>query len=225
MKQISVIILLELTLLRSHLGYADNNLHVAIKGGLDATTLDHEFRENRYDFSGGVAGYVQGSISERFSLAGQIELLYTPRGANVVFEGEKQAEFRHRYVDLVVAVRPEMRFGPMSIYLLLGGGLDLMISATMENVLGSPQDITSDLHRIDVALLGGAGVGLHLPRQNLGPFHLDTMFLEARHDIGLLDPFTTTSGFKNRTSTVLLGLSFEVGGSSAPVPALAPTVQ
>lgn len=215
MKYLSFILISQLVVLHTHPSHADSDLHIALKGGLDAATLDHEFRENRYDFSGGVAGYLRGSISGQFSLAGQIELLYTPRGANVVFEGEKQAEFRHRYVDLVVAVRPEMRFGPMGIYLLLGGGLDLMVSATMQNVLGSPQDITSELHRIDVALLGGAGVGLHLPRHDLGPLHLDTVFLEARHDIGLLDPFTTTSGFKNRTSTVLLGLSFEV----------APTVQ
>lgn len=225
MKYSLFILILQLLIIQVLPSHAEPDLHIALKGGLDAATLDHEFRENRYDFSGGFAGYFRDSISERLSLAGQIELLYTPRGANVVFEGEKQAEFRYRYVDLVVAIRPEMRFGPMSMYLLLGGGLDLKVSATIENVSGSPQDITSDLHRIDVALLGGAGISVHLPRQDLGPFHLDTVFLEARHDIGLIDPFTTTSGFKNRTSSVLLGLSFAVGGSSAPAQASAPTVQ
>lgn len=154
-----------------------------------------------------------------------MDFLYVPRGANVVVEGEKQGEFRNRYIDLAVAIRPGMQLGPMSIYLLLGGELNLLVSATMVDGTGSQQDITSDLHQIDVALLGGAGVGLHLPRQNLGPFHLDTVFLEARHDTGLLDTFHNTSGFKNRTSSIVLGLSFVVGGSAMPAPVPAGTVQ
>lgn len=219
MNKLTIILFLISVALPIRRGHADSDLHIALKGGLNAAVLDHEFRENRYDFSGGVTGYFRSSNSDRLSLAGQIELLYVPRGANVVVEGEKQGEFRHRYVDLVAAVRPGMQFGSMSIYLLLGGELNLLVSATVVDGTGSQQDITGDLHQIDVALLGGAGVGLYLPRQNLGPFHLDTVFLEARHDIGLLDTFHNTSGFKNRTSSIMLGLSFVVGGSAAPAPA------
>ena len=225
MNRLAIVLLFEFVILSTHNGYADSDLHIALKGGLDAAVLDHEFRENRYDFSGGATGYFQGSVSDKFSLAGQMDVLYVPRGANVVVEGEKQGEFRHRYIDLMAAVRPGMQLGPMSIYLLLGGELNLLVSATLVDGTGSQQDITSDLRRIDVALLGGAGVGLHLPRQNLGPFHLDTVFLEARHDIGLLDTFHNTSDFKNRTSSIMLGLSFVVGGSAVPAPAPAGTVQ
>jgi hypothetical protein len=208
-----LVLLLEVVALPIRLGDADPDLNIAVKGGFDAATLDHEFRENRYDFSGGIAGYVQRSISERFSLGGQIDFLYTPRGTTVVFEDVKQGEFRHYYIDLVAAVRPGMQLGRTSVYLLLGAGLNLMVSATLIDGTGSPNDITSDLHRIDVALLGGAGVNLHIPRQTLGPFHFDTVFLEARHDIGLLDTFHGTSEFKSRTTSLMLGLSFGVGGS------------
>lgn len=194
---------------------ADSDLHLSLKGGFNAATLDHEFRENRYDFSGGIAGDLQARVSERFSLAGQIEFLYTPRGANVVFEGEKQGEFRDHYVDLVAAVRPGVQLGPANVYLLLGGGLNLLVNATTESVTGAKQDITGDLRRIDVALLGGAGVALRLSPRELGPFHLGTVFLEARHDIGLLETFHDTSGFKNRTSSVMLGVSFVMGGGTA----------
>lgn len=218
MKRLSFIIAIWFVYFQIHRAHANSEVHIAIKGGLDAAKLDHDFRENRYDFSGGVAGYLQAPVSERFSLAGQIEFLYTPRGANVVFDGEKQAEFRDRYVDLVTAVRPEVKLGPASVYLLLGGSLNLLVNATMESVTGAKQDITGDLHRIDVALLGGAGVALHLSRRASGPFHLGTVFLETRHDIGLLDPFTTASGFKNRTSSLMLGLSFVVGGPGTPAP-------
>lgn len=44
----------------------------------------------------------------------------------------------------------------------------------------------------------------------VGPAHIDTVFVEVRHDIGLLDTDAVNGGFKNRTSSVLLGLSFGV---------------
>jgi hypothetical protein len=61
-----------------------------------------------------------------------------------------------------------------------------------------------------VALLAGAGIALHLPRRGLGPFHLGSVFLEARHDRGLIGT-DTVGGFKNRSSSLLLGLSFVLG--------------
>jgi len=202
--------------------HADSELHIALKGGPNAATLDHDFRENRYDFTSGVAGYLQEPLFGRFSLGGQIEFLYTPRGANVVFGGEKQAEFREYYLDFVAAARPGVQLGPVSAYLLLGGGLNFLVSASKDNVTGSKQDITGDLHRIDVALLGGLGVAFHLPRRDLGPFRLGTVFLEARHDIGLIDTDTANGGYKNRTSSLMLGLSFMVGGSASPATTAGP---
>jgi hypothetical protein len=206
-----------------HVAHAEPESSIALKGGLNAATLDHDNRENREGFSGGIAGYLQWLLSERFSLGGQVELLYTPRGAEVVVGGQTQGESREHYVDFVVAARPGIRLGPVSIYLLLGGSLDLLISANKDNILGSREDITGDLHRIDIALLAGAGVALHLPGQSLGPFQFGTVFLEARHDIGLIDTDLANDGFKNRSSSLMLGLSFVVGGASAPAPA--PTSQ
>jgi hypothetical protein len=225
MKQLSFILLLNFVSLPTRLGHADSGLHIGIKGGLDAATFDHENRENRHDFTGGVAGYLQRSMFEGLSLAGQLEFQYTPRGATVVADDLKQGELHLYYVDIVAAIRPGMQLGPMSVYLLLGGGLNLLASATEESTSGSKQDATGDIHRIDLALLAGAGIGVRVPRQTLGPFHLDTVFLEARHDIGLLDISRDSSGFKNRTSSVMLGLTFAAGGSSAPTRPPVPAVK
>jgi hypothetical protein len=110
-----------------------------------------------------------------------------------------------------------MRLGPVSVYLLLGGGLDLLVSANKDDAAGAGQDITGGLHRIDVALLGAAGVAVHLAHREPDAFHLDTIFVEARHDIGLLD-VDLNGGFKNRTSSLMLGLSLAVGGGPPAPP-------
>lgn len=194
---------------------AEPGLDIALKGGPNAATLAHDNRANRYGFSGGFGGYFQQSILDQFRLGGQMELLYIPRGAKEVIDGEYMGRFREHYFDVTVAVRPELRLAAVGVYLLLGGGLSLLVSAKKESALGAKQDITSELHRIDVSLLGGAGVGWYLPRREMGPFHLDTVFLEARHDVGLLDTNLASSGSENRTSSLMLGLSFVVGGPSA----------
>jgi len=199
-----------------------SELSISFKGGLNAATQAEDLRVNRYGASGGVSGDLKWLLIDRFSLAGQIELLYTPRGAEVVFQGEHVGKLRAHYFDLTVAVCPEARLGWASVYLLLGGGLNLLVSANKDDAAGTGQDITGDLHRVDVALLGAAGVALHLPPRELGPFRLGTVFLEARHDIGLLDVDAVNGGFKNRTSSLMLGLSFVVGGSPSPDPSAGP---
>lgn len=188
---------------------------IALKGGVNAATLTADNRENRYGFSGGILGYIQWSFNDRISLGGQTELLYTPRGAEVVLDGMTQGQFREHYVDFMLAVRPEARFGAMGIYLLAGGGLNFLISANKDQGAGTEQDITEGLHRLDVALLGGAGVTFHLPSSNSGSLHLGTVFLEARHDIGLTKIFFDSGVIENRTSSVMLGVSVAVGGSPA----------
>lgn len=198
---------------------ASPELDIALKGGLNAATLEHDNRENRYGPSGGIATHLQWLLTDRFSLGAQAELLYTPRGAEVVVDNMKQGESRQHYIDLMFAMRPETRLGSLGAYLLLGGGLNFLMSANKNNISGSMEDITGDLHRLDIALLAGLGVALHLGRREQGTFHLDTVFLEARHDIGLLDTDAVNGGFKNRTSSVMLGLSFALGGSSGPVAA------
>jgi hypothetical protein len=145
----------------------------------------------------------------------QAELLYTPRGAEAVLDGETQGQFREHYADFMLAVRPEVRFGAIGIYFLAGGGLNFLISANKDQGAGTEQDITEGLHRLDVALLGGAGVAFHLPSSNSGSLHLGTVFLEVRHDIGLTNVFVDSDGIKNRTSSVMLGVSVAVGGSPA----------
>jgi hypothetical protein len=185
-------------------------LTIALKGGGNAATQDESYRVNRYGFSGGLSGDLKWSLIDRFLLAGQIELLYTPRGAEAIVQGEHVGKVREYYFDLTIAARPEARLGWASVYLLVGCGLNLLVSANKDDAAGTAQDITSGLHRIDVALLGAVGVALHLPHRELGPFHLGTVFLEARHDIGLLD-VDASGGFKNRTSSLMLGLSFVVG--------------
>lgn len=189
---------------------------LALKTGLNAATLVHDSRENRYGFTGGLSGDLQWSMSDRLLLGGQFDVLYTPRGANVVFDGMTSGGSRSHYIDLMLSARPEARFGAIGVYLLIGGGLNLLLSASKDDAAGSGQDITGGLHRLDVAFLAGAGVALRLSSNESGSLHLGTFFLEARHDIGLLDTDAVNGGFRNRTSSLMLGLSFAVGGSPAP---------
>lgn len=198
--------------LTSRIAHAQPELDIALKGGANAATQEHDFRVNRYGFSAGLSGNAQWSVTERFSLGSQLELLYTPRGSETVFEGEHVGNVREHYLDLALLARPAERLGPVSFYLLLGGSLNLLMSASKDDSTSTGQDITSGLHRVDVALLGGIGAALHLSHHDQGPLHLGAMFVEVRHDIGLLD-VDLGGGFKNRTSSVMLGLSFEVGGS------------
>lgn len=192
--------------------HADGELDLAVKVGPNAATLAHENRVSRYGFSGGLAGYFEWSLPERFSFGIQVESLYTPRGAEVVLEGQTQGTFRQHYLDLVAAARPGLRFGPASTYLLLGSSLNFLVSANRENVSGSREDVTDDLRRFDVALLGGAGVAVHLPPRALGPFGQPTVFVEVRYDVGLLDIDPANGGFENRTLSLMLGLSLVVSG-------------
>lgn len=148
-----------------------------------------------------------------------MELLYTPRGAEAIFDGEPLGKTRQHYLDLMLAARPGVRLGPASIYVMLGGGLSLLMSASQVNASGGTEELTDVLRRIDVALLAGAGIALHLPRRGSGPFRLGTVFLEARHDRGLIDTDAVNGGFKNRTSSLMLGLSFALGSKTAPPPA------
>lgn len=192
---------------------AESELDISAKGGLNAATLDHDNRVNRYGFSGGLSGALQQRLADQLFLGGQLELLYTPRGAEIVVDGVTQGESREHYIDLSLAVRPEVRFNSVRIYLLLGGSIDFLVSANKDNILGTMEDITSGLRRIDVALLGGLGVAIGLSHHEPGPFHVSSIFLEARHDIGLLDTDPVSGGFKNRTSSIMLGLSFTIAGS------------
>lgn len=208
MKQSLIITAIWLAHVSAH---AEPDLDVAFKGGPDAATLAEDYRVNRYGFSGGLAGYLQRPLIDRLSLGGQIELLYAARGSEINFGGEFLGKSRQHYIDFTIEARPEARFGRVSVYLLIGGGFDFLLSANKEDASGMKQVITGDLHRVDVALIAGAGVAVHLPRQKLGPFRLDTIFLEARHDIGLIDTDAINGGYKNRTSSLMLGLSFVIG--------------
>lgn len=196
--------------------HAEPGLGIALKGGGNAATLAEDNRFNRYGITGGLEGYLRNPLTDQISLGGQIELLYTPRGAKAILDGEYLGQFRYHYIDVMAAARPEVRLGPASLYVLLGGGLNVLVKANKENAAGVPQDTTDGLHRIDVTLLGALGVALYLPPQTMGPFRLGTVFLEARHDVGLIGTDLMIGGFKNRTSSLMLGLSLAVGGSAAP---------
>src|SRR3954471_4105932 len=105
---------------------AQPELDISLKGGANMATLAHENRFNIHGFSGGLAGHLRWALVERFSLAGQLEVLYSPRGAKIIFEGEYLGRDREHYLDFTVAARPGVRFGRASLYLLLGGGLDVL---------------------------------------------------------------------------------------------------
>jgi hypothetical protein len=164
-----------------------SELTLSLKGGADAATQAHEFRINRYGFTGGIASSLRWRIASRILLGGQAELLYVPRGSKTFFEAENIGQFREHYVDPTLAARPEMRLGSVGMYLLIGGSLSYLMHASRDDQAGSDQDVTVGLHKIDLSVLGAVGIARHLPRRDAGPFHLGTVFLEARYDIGLLD--------------------------------------
>jgi hypothetical protein len=198
-------------------GRAEPEVELGAKAGPIAATLDHEFRENRYGFSGGLTGLIRHALGARFSFGEQLELLYTQRGAEVVVDGVTQGESRQHYLDVTLTAHPGMQFGAWNAYLLLGGSVNILLSANKNSPTGFTEDITEFLRRYDVALVGGIGVAWHLP-PGPGPFRLGAISLEARHDIGLVDSDKTNDGFKNRSSSLLLGVSFAIGDRAAPEP-------
>lgn len=198
---------------------ADTEANIALKGGLNSSTFEHDNRESISGFSGGLEGRLEKSLASHLSMGGQIELIYSQRGAEVVVGDQHLARSREHYVDLTATIHPQVQLGPIYLYLLLGGGVNLLVHATtIDFASGIEQDVTGQLHRFDMELLGAAGIAVELPRHNLGPLRLDTIFLEARQDIGLLKVDDAT-GSKNRTTSAMLGLSFSVSGSP-PSPAL-----
>lgn len=187
---------------------AESALDLALKGGPNGATLDEASRTNRYGFTGGLAACLPLILTDRFSLAGQVDLLYTTRGARTVRAGEYSGQTRGHYLDLTLALRPGLRGRTASAYLLLGGGLNFLLRANKENDTGEAVDITDDSSRIDVALLAGAGVAFHFSNRERGTFRPSTIFLEARHDRGLIDTDAVNDAFKNRSTSLMLGLSF-----------------
>lgn len=204
---------------------AQPELDLVLKGGPNATTLAKDNRIARYGVSGGLAGSLRWPLVDRFSLAGQMELLYTPRGAEATFEGEHLAMARYHYIDFTLVARPRARLGVTSVFLLLGGGLNYLLSASLEDAAGAKMDVTKFARRVDMALIFGAGGAIHLPARKLGPFRLGTIFLEARHDRGLIDTDTVLGGARNRSSSLMLGLSFALASrapNKPPAPSPAP---
>jgi Outer membrane protein beta-barrel domain len=197
--------------------FTNHALNVAFKGGPNAATFPEENRTHRYGLAGGLAGYLEWGPGAPWSFGAQLELLYSPRGATIHFEGEELGRSREHYLDLIIAARPGVRRGIASVYLLVGGGLSFLLSANREDASGPPDDITDGLRRVDVTLLAGAGAALHLPPTKLGPFYMGTVFIEARYERGLIDT-VADGGYQNRTFSVMLGLSFALSSRSAREP-------
>lgn len=197
---------------------ADGELEIGLKSGLNSATLTHDNRVDRLGVSAGLAADLQWSLSERLALAGQLEALYTPRGADVVVDGTSIGNIRQHYLDIILLARPGLQVGPVSLYVLLGGGLSVLAHATSENATGMSQDVTSELRRLDITLLAGAGLALPLHRSALRSFQLTTIFLEVRHDQGMIDIDMANGGFKNRTNSIMLGLSFALTARPSATP-------
>jgi hypothetical protein len=127
--------------------------------------------------------------------------------------GEFLATFRQHYFETAIAFRPEARVGSVDVYLLLGGSWSILLNANSVNARGMKRD--EGFRRHDVALLAGLGGALHLPPHRLGPFRLGTVFLEARYDRGLLDFIPDDGSRKNRTTSLMLGVSFALGSKAS----------
>lgn len=198
-----------------HLSRAQPELSFSLKAGPNAAIWDNEHHEHKYGFCGGLAGDLRWPFEPRFSLGAQLALLYMPRGTESIdpFTGMFLAAWRQHYFDIAVAIRPEARVGSVGVYLLLGGSWSILLNANRVDFLGRKDDV--DFRRNDVALLAGLGGALHLPSHRLGPFRLGTVFLEARYDRGLLHLGRgDDSSPKNRTTSLMLGVSFVLGSKA-----------
>lgn len=213
MNRLALIIIL---LCLARLSEAQPELSLSLKAGPNAAVWDREHHEHKYGFCGGLAGDLRWPLGARFSLGAQMALLYMPRGTESISQmtGEFLATFHQHYFDVAVAIRPEARVGPVGVYLLLGGSWSiLLLNAYSVDYMGRKDD--RDFRRHDVALLAGLGGALDLPSHRLGPFRLGTVFLEARYDRGLLHlDRADDSSPKNRTTSLMLGLSFVLGSKS-----------
>jgi hypothetical protein len=211
--------LVAILLCLSHLSEAQPELSLSLKAGPNAAVWGREPDEHNYGFCGGLAGGLRWPLGARFSLGAQVALLYMPRGTELFdrVTGEFGGTYRQHYSDIAATIYPEVRFGLIGVYLLLGGSWSILLNANAVDFLGRKRDV--DLRRHDVALLAGLGGALHLPSHRLGPFRLGTVFLEARYDRGLLDfaPEEDLS-LKNRTTSLMLGVSFALGSKAAVPP-------
>lgn len=200
---------------------AQPEIDVAVKSGagISDVTRDPQAEgvpHHRYGFAGGFAGYVHWPLVSRFFLGGQLDLLYAQRGTDAFFLGERIARNRYHYFDATLAIRPETRIGAARIYVLLGGGWSSLLKGSQLNTdTNKKRDITEFLRRYDVTLLVGAGVAISLPHPQLGPFRLNTIFLEVRHDRGLINTDVEDDANKNRSGSLTLGLSFALGSNAA----------
>jgi hypothetical protein len=210
------------------LPYSSNSqpeLSFSLKAGPNAAAAGREQNALKYGLSAGVAGDLRWSSAARFSLGAQLALLYVPRGVKVISPstGEFIGAFRRHYIDTTAALRPAARIGPANLYLLLGGGWAFLLRAIREsvNTPGQKDDVTNGFGRHDLTLLVGAGVWASLPSKRLGPFRLGTVFVETRYDRGLLDHVRAEdSSAKNRTTSLMFGMSFTLGFNAtvSPVP-------
>lgn len=196
----------------ARLSNAQPELSISLKGGSSAAVWNREAHNHTYGLSGGLAGDLVWPIGSRFSLGGQLALLYVPRGTESIssMTGEFLGAFRLHYFDVSAALRPQVRVGSFSAYFLLGSSWGILLDAYSET-----RNVTDLLRRHDVALLAGMGGAFDLPRRGFGPFRLGTVFLEARYDRGLFDiEPAEDSSIKNRTTSIMLGLSFALGSES-----------
>jgi hypothetical protein len=191
--------------------HADPYAGVSLKGGIAGAKFNRPHRHNRYDTTGGAAGHLGWQLTGRFSLAGQLELLYTPRGTQVTFYyPPPSANSLHRYFDVAITARPEVRLGPGSLYLLLGASRNHLISADVWRATTGHSEVTHLVRETDVALRAGIGAVWPLPRHTPSAFHRLSVFLEASHDRGMIDLDLYGLGVRNRTSSVMAGLTFRL---------------
>jgi len=215
MNKLALIIIL---LCWPRLSEAQPELSLSLKAGPNAAVWDKEHHEHNYGFCGGLAGDLRWPFGARFSLGAQMALLYMPRGTESFSPntGEFLGTYRQHYFDIAVAIRPEARVGSVGVYILLGGSWSILLNANVVDELGRKRDVDAYIRRHDVALLAGLGGALHLPSRRLGPFRLGTVFLEARYDRGLLDFIREDdASAKNRTTSLMLGVSFALGSKAA----------
>jgi hypothetical protein len=135
------------------------------------------------------------------------------RGSNAVVDDVLQSSTRLHYLDASLLARPTLRFDQVGAYVLLGAGVCILMSANSKNRDGMTQDVSDYFHRIDTALVMGAGAMFRPFTKKQGALRVNALFVEARYELGLVDVDPEDLGFKNRTLALLLGVSIALTSS------------
>jgi Outer membrane protein beta-barrel domain len=169
---------------------------VGIEGGINMATL-----KQNPDFAvaptrtNGITGGLFASFGPDV-VTGQIEILYSEKGARFATSGEPQLKLT--YVEIPIAFRIQMARTPSRHFaIFLGTNFGINLTAT-QTASGVDSDVKDSIDMLDYGLIVGAG------------FQAGRLIGNVRYTHGVRDiSEDTTNKLRTRTVTAMVGISFK----------------